>query len=406
MKKWERFSSNKFFIVLAALLLLVGSVLVTAFLLKQSNNTKDTATRKSETLSEEKFSAKPSLTIAMMGDMLAHDSVVAQARTPDGYDFSPYFKNIKPLHTDADVVFCNAETPVAGDTLGVSGYPTFNAPSAFARDLADAGCNVINLASNHIADKGQAGIDASIAIWREQKNVLAVSGANSSAEEQRKVQYFTVKDVKIAFLAFADFSNSPLPHNYSLNTYHDRTLVDELLAEAARQAEFVIVSLHWGDEGAVSPNSDQRSTAQYFADRGASLIVGTGPHVLQPFETITSQPIDGSVSRDVPVWFSLGNMLSSQLQLNELTGGVASQVFIKQKGTLTATSTEFMPTFMSYDWPTEDRAAERLATRSNLQLRPLKDVGTSVSGMFPQASEDERQAFVKATLGDRVTVRQ
>jgi poly-gamma-glutamate synthesis protein (capsule biosynthesis protein) len=87
------------------------------------------------------------VTFAAMGDMLAHDSVVAQARAANGsYDFTPYFSAIKPLYKGADAVFCNAEGLTTGEAFGISGYPAFNAPTEFARDLVlGAGCNVIGL---------------------------------------------------------------------------------------------------------------------------------------------------------------------------------------------------------------------------------------------------------------------
>ena len=55
---------------------------------------------------------------------------------------------------------------------------------------------------------------------------------------------------------------------------------------------------------------------------------------------------------------------------------------------------------MSYDWSTGDKAAGRLSTRSNLQLRSLSQSGTAVRDMFGQAySIGEREAYVKTVLG-------
>lgn len=330
----------------------------------------------------------------MMGDMLAHDSVNAQAKTASGYDYTPYFTSIKPLYKNADIVFCNPETPVAGDTYGVSGYPSFNAPSAFARDLVKgAGCNVINLASNHQADKGQAGIDASLAVWKDQKP-YAYSGMNSSAAEQNTVSYFTVDGVKIAFLAFMDFSNSTLPNSFSVNSYHDATLVQKLMAEARQNAEIVLVSAHWGTEDSNSVNADQRTAAQLFADNGATLIIGTGPHVEQAVATLTSS--DG---RSVPVWYSIGNMLSSQLGINGLTSGVALSDIDMSSGTPVVKNLAFAPTFMSYEWSAADKAAGNLLARHNLKLQPLSEANAAIQSMFGSGySAAERKAYLERVL--------
>jgi len=61
------------------------------------------------------------LRFAAMGDMLAHDSVVANAKTASGYDFTRYFSKIKNTYSNADIVFCNPETPAAGKNLALVG---------------------------------------------------------------------------------------------------------------------------------------------------------------------------------------------------------------------------------------------------------------------------------------------
>lgn len=343
--------------------------------------------------------------IAMMGDMLAHDSVNTQAKTSSGYDYTPYFTNIKPLYSSADVVFCNPEIPVAGDMYGVTGYPTFNAPSAFARDLVrGAGCNVINLASNHQADRGQAGVDASLDVWRGLKP-FAYSGMNSNQEEQNKVSYFTVKGVKIAFVAFADFSNALIPNSYSLNLFHDTALVERLMSEAKMNAQVVLVSAHWGVEDSNIVSASQIATAQMFVDNGASMIIGTGPHVEQAVSWLTSS--DG---RRVPVWYSIGNMLSSQLGINGLTSGIAhAEISIKNEKNPSITKLAFDPTFMSYRWSEADKASLNLPARKDLLLLPLDKAGSRIEEMFgSQYSVNERRAYLERVLDSKasqVTVR-
>lgn len=338
--------------------------------------------------------------LAMMGDMLAHDSVNAQAKTANGYDYKPYFTNIKPLYKDADVVFCNPETPVAGDTYGVSGYPTFDAPSAFARDLVQgAACNVINLASNHQADKGQAGIDASLDVWKGLQP-YAYSGMNSSATEQSTVSYFTVKGVRFAFVAFMDFSNAALPATYSVNTYHNTALVQQLMTEARQNAQVVLVSAHWGVEDSNTVSASQKATAQVFADNGATLIIGTGPHVEQAFETVTAS--DG---RSVPVWYSIGNMLSSQLGINGLTSGVALSDIDVSSSKPVVKNITFASTFMSYEWSAGDKAAVNLLARHNLKLQPLSEADDEIQAMFgANYSVAERKTYLQNVLGSSVTV--
>lgn len=346
--------------------------------------------------------AQNELRFAAMGDMLAHDTINQQAKQPIGYDYKPYFKLIKPLYDDADVVFCNPETLAAGQAYGISGYPAFNAPTEFARDLADkngAGCNLINLATNHIGDKTQAAIDTTLDVWDQQKP-LAISGANRSPDEQNTVHYFTKNGIKVAFLAFADYSNNKSVTSYGLNNYHADALLSELMTTAHSNADAVVVSMHWGTEDSNEINLDQQTTAQTLANLGADVIIGTGPHVVQKATWLTGQN-----GRKTLVWYSIGNMLSSQLKINELTGGVAGFTVKKLSTRIVVEQPTFKATFMSYDWSPTDKAAENLLARHNLTLQPLADAIGRPEAMFGnQYNVTERAQYLKNTLTSEASV--
>lgn len=374
---------------------------MSAYLILRPNSVH--APSKKSAASTAKTSSKPvqpTLRFAAMGDMLAHDTVNKQAASNGSYDYTAFFTSIKPLYRDADVVFCNPETIATGSQLGVSGYPTFNAPTEFARDLVGgAGCNLINMASNHMNDKGQTGIDANLTVW-DNLPVLAKSGSNRSAAEQQTVRYFTKNNIKVAFLAFADYSNNTSVTSYGLNIYHQTGLVDALMTEARNNADAVIVSMHWGTEDSTAVNTDQQAAAEHLAAIGADVIIGTGPHVLQ--ETTWLTAADGHKTL---VWYSIGNMLSAQLKLAELTGGVAGFTITKTPTTSTVTDPTFSPTFMSYDWSAADKAADNLLARNNLRLEPLGQATGRPEAMFgSQYSVAERTTYVHQTLTDKASL--
>lgn len=339
-------------------------------------------------------SLQPTLRFAAMGDMLAHDTVNKQAASNGSYDYASFFTSIKPLYKDADIVFCNPETIATGSQLGVSGYPTFNAPTEFARDLVSgAGCNLINLASNHMNDKGQTGIDANLTAW-DNLPVLAKSGSNRSAAEQQTVRYFTKNNIKVAFLAFADYSNNTSVTSYGLNSYHQAELVDALMTEARNNADAVIVSMHWGTEDSTAVNTDQQAAAQHLADMGADVIIGTGPHVIQ-----AATWLNGLNGHKTLTWYSIGNMLSAQLKIEELTGGVAGFTLVKKSSGVSVEQPTFKATYMSYDWSTADKAADNLLARHNLVLQPLANATGKPEAMFgSQYSVSERTQYVHQTL--------
>jgi len=336
------------------------------------------------------------VTFSAMGDMLAHDAVDISARTASGYDFTPYFTDVKSLYESTDVTFCNPETLVSGSAYTITGYPQFNAPTEFAHDLVSAGCDIFNYASNHVADKGQAALDASLDNWNSAKP-LAITGANRSQAEQDTVAYFTKNGIKFAFLAFADFSNLALPHPYSVNLYHDPALVEKLMKEARANADVVLVSMHWGTEDSSSVNDDQREASQRVANLGADIIIGTGPHVLQPVEQLT-RPDGGKTL----VWYSIGNMLSTQLWINELTGGVAKWTVTKRDDVVSVSDLAFDATFMSYSYNSLADGG-KLTLRGTLKLQPLAQASSGIAKWGGTVAE--RTQYVHDKLGSAVSLK-
>ncbi|UOR02565.1 CapA family protein [Leucobacter allii] len=338
--------------------------------------------------------------VIAMGDMLPHDSVNANALGADGgYDYGQFFAGLAPQLADADVTFCNQEVPSAGVDFGISGYPTFNAPAEFARDLHEVvGCDLVNTATNHTADQGVEGIAATRAVW-DGLGPVAVAGANRSAEEQRTVPVFEQGGASFALVSFAEYSNAPID-GVSLNLMEDDALVSELMAQAREVADVVIVSAHWGTEDSHEVNDQQRAFAQRVADLGADVILGTGPHVLQP-----AAWLDRADGGRTLVWYSLGNMLNTQLGLDQLTGVIAGfDVVPDGAGDYAIERPTGILTYMHYDWSAEEEAAGDLLARRNLSLGPLAGAGERLASTRFGVTPEQQIEASAAILGPDVEI--
>lgn len=335
-----------------------------------------------------------------MGDMLPHDSVNANAEKPGGgYDYGQFFAGIRGQLTDADVTFCNQEVPSAGVDFGISGYPTFNAPAEFAQDLHGVvGCDLVNLANNHNADKGAEGIAATRQVW-DKLTPAAVDGVNRNAEEQRTVPIFEQDGVKIALVSFAEFSNAPIDE-VSLNLMGDDALVQELMTKAREQADVVVVSAHWGTEDSHEVNDAQRAFAAKVADLGADVVIGTGPHVIQPV-----QWLDRAGGGKTLVWYSLGNMLNTQLGLDQRTGMIAGfDIARDDAGAITIEKPTAILTYMHYDWTAEEEAAGDLFARKDLSITPLADSDPLLARTRFGVTAPEQMTAMTEILGPDVTI--
>jgi poly-gamma-glutamate synthesis protein (capsule biosynthesis protein) len=359
---------------------LAGIVLVVVLLIgyfafrPNTKNAESADTTSSQPTSQGAGQQKPTATdkirLIATGDMLPHDTVNQAARTSVGYNYLPLFSKVTPYFKNADITYCNQESPSARQ-FAVSGYPTFNAPISFAHDLSTLGCNMINLANNHANDRGQAGIAATRQVW-DGLPTLAVAGTARSPAERNKIATFTKGGIKFAFLSYAKCSNSTLANSYGLNLL-SRSLVSSQIS-AARQAgaEMIIVGTHWCRENVSHQDADQEAWAKYLATKGVDIVIGTGPHWLQPVEQLPKAGGGKTL-----VWFSLGNFLSSQLEVNGLIGGIAVMEIDSKSHVVTDVG--FLPTYMHYEWTAAQAASGDLLARHNLQIYPLDQAAPALA---------------------------
>jgi poly-gamma-glutamate synthesis protein (capsule biosynthesis protein) len=328
-----------------------------------------------------------------VGDSLAFDTLNNVAKQPDGsYDYTPMMANFKTLFAKADVRVCNETTPAGGSTdgLAVSGYPTFNAPIGWNSSFANLGCNVINLASEHTFDKGQTAVNKMLNAWDSQKDILAVSGANRNTDEQSKIRYFSVKGLKFAYLAYTTASNNKPADPFSVNIYSDAQ-ADKELAEAHKSANLVIVSINWGTENDVNISADQDRIAQHLADNNADVVLGGGPRVLQP-----AKILNGKNNHQTLVWYSLGNFLNSELNLNNLIGGMAVMDFDITSQAIK--DPKLLPVYMHYEWTPQQKASSNLNARTNFQLYPLDQAAAPLAKSLNNTTVAAQMSYVKGII--------
>ena len=308
------------------------------------------------------------------GDFIAHDAVNQAAKKADGsYDYMPLMSRFTAVFQAADIRFCNDANLTAGAAYGISGYPKFNAPTEFARDMGKIGCNMVNVGTNHSFDRNQDAINASIDTWKAVPQTLAVVGHNRTMADHDVVQTFSVKGVKFAFLAYTTYLNvdAPVQNDYGVNVYSDAFAKKQIAAAKAEGAEVIIVSIRWGTEYSPGVTAAQRQTAQFLADQGVSLVLGHGPHVLAPVATLT-----GSGGNKTVVWYSLGNFLNTQISPETVVNGLG--VIDYDKTTKQITSMGFLPIYMHYEWTAAQAANEDLMARHNLGMYMLDDASQTL----------------------------
>jgi poly-gamma-glutamate capsule biosynthesis protein CapA/YwtB (metallophosphatase superfamily) len=249
-------------------------------------------------------------TVSVSGDLLMHTPLLDRALSNgggDNYDFTPFFKQVQPYIAGVDLGICHVETPMGPGPP--TGYPIFNTPTDLASSIARSGWDACDTASNHTLDQGTAGVEGTIKALH--KAGVEHTGSFRSERASKRPTILKVHGLKLGFVAYTDATNGiPPPHSYSVNTYDyndPQAGAEEILADVKRAhragADGVIVQLHWGFENDASPNRSQLTVAkQLTRSKLVTVVVGQGPHVVQPIERIHHKF----------VVFSEGNLVSNQ----------------------------------------------------------------------------------------------
>jgi poly-gamma-glutamate capsule biosynthesis protein CapA/YwtB (metallophosphatase superfamily) len=230
-----------------------------------------------------------------------------------------------------------------------TGYPLL-APQEALLELPAAGFDLLGLANNHAADAGLT------ALFETYRRLRAAGIAPLGAPENAYLPHYRqVNGLRLAFLAFnavaspgeagatvASLAEEAGPQSGGpagcacsgdaqarqavAPPAWDLERAAAAVQVARRQAEAVIVSLHWGYE--YQPRADPAQVA--IADRlfaaGADLIVGHHPHVVQE---IAAWP--RPIGEPGLVAYSLGNFLFDQGQ-GQTGTGLALRAFIDSRG--------------------------------------------------------------------------
>ena len=253
----------------------------------------------------------PTVRVFAAGDNLIHSPIYQQAKNKSsggGYNFDDAYRHVAKLVAPADLAILNQETPIAGDLFPLSNYPLFNSPTQLGDKMIALGFNVVSHSNNHILDKGEKGLLATLDYWRS-RNVL-VYGAYRDEESLNTIPTKEINGITFSFVGFMEHTNGlrlPEASTARLVYTSETETMRRLIQKANELSDVVVVSVHWGVEVTSTITEQQRSLARFFADCGADVVIGTQPHTLQSMEYLSNP--DGSRTF---VAYSLGNFISAQ----------------------------------------------------------------------------------------------
>ena len=233
------------------------------------------------------------ITIGMVGDIGLGRYITATARVKN--DFSWSFQKINPWLTQNDLNLGNLEGPI------INNCPTENnntfvfcADPKFVPYLSHF---VLNLNNNHILNYGLDGLNQTQSFLPQ----------NSFYDD------FLIKKINGLTFGFLGYDFITYPKT-------DPNTIIQKIKQVRPTVDFLIVSIHWGNEYLSQPELWRVNLAHQLIDAGADVIHGQHPHVWQGVETYKNKLI----------FYSFGNFIFDQDWSYDTTHSQIARVTFKK----------------------------------------------------------------------------
>ncbi len=221
----------------------------------------------------------PACRLVAVGDIMLSGAVAL--RYPGGAGAGRVFSDVVPVLRGGDIVFGNLETPLCSATGERS---LFRADPAMAEALSTAGFTILSLANNHILEYGPEGLRQSMAHLGP--HGIKILGAGTSQEEARKPVVIERNGLRVAFVGLGrTLQGQPDPDLPGFVEWEEARAI-EMIREARRQADVVVVSIHIGLMWVDYPKPAFKEAADHMLGAGASVILMHHAHVLQGFHAV------------------------------------------------------------------------------------------------------------------------
>jgi poly-gamma-glutamate synthesis protein (capsule biosynthesis protein) len=256
------------------------------------------------------------LKVIAVGDMML-DGTARPVLQENGYDHP--FVEVRKFFDGAHVVIGNLEGPLTtrGTPEQDKTYVFRSPPDKVGQALRNAGFTIVSLANNHTLDFGPDGLAQTI----EALDAVGIAhiGAGPNLKDARKPVIVEAAGARVALLAYS----LTLPEHFYAEANkpgtafgHEAYVRADVMA-ARKQADIVLVSFHWGQEGKTTLREYQTRLGHAAIDAGAAAVFGHHPHILQGIEQY----------KDGVILYSLGNFTFGSYSKDAQVSAVAELIF-------------------------------------------------------------------------------
>jgi poly-gamma-glutamate synthesis protein (capsule biosynthesis protein) len=187
--------------------------------------------------------------------------------------------------------------------------------------IMDTGFNVVLSATNHTWDKGKTGYRNTLDYWKNYPQITLL-GLNENEEDYNTINIVEKNNFKIAMFNYTYGLNgftlpSDMPYAVNLLDNKEKFLND--VESIEDEVDLTMCFLHIGTEYTYTPTTYQVNYINDLIDAGADIIICAHPHVVEPYGKVTTP--NGNTGL---VYYSCGNFISNQNEVDRVLGGMAS----------------------------------------------------------------------------------
>jgi len=189
-------------------------------------------------------------------------------------------------------------------TEGVKPFNLYAEPAETLKELKNRNIQLATFATNHTFDFGQKSIEYSLDCF-DQAGIQTL-GAGKKQSDAYEIIEVTYKKQTVALFNgyWYRTTNERKFNGYAYGTQSGVASLTNLMVEKVEEYKYknpqnrILMICHWGvDFKAIHP--EQRKIAKKLTAAGADLIIGHGPHFIQPIEIINHKKVLFSVGNGV-----------------------------------------------------------------------------------------------------------
>lgn len=241
--------------------------------------------------------------ILVTGDFVPRNRV--KNMTESG-DYS-YFDEVKSITSQVDYSIINFESPIVeGEAKPIDKTgPNLRCHSNAMKAVKYAGFNCVTLANNHFYDFGENGVLDTLKACNE--NNIDYVGGGINIEEAEKILYKEINGEILAVINICEHewsiatktAGGSAPLNLITNVHK--------IAEAKKNADYVLVIVHGGTEHYQLPTPRMKATYRFFIEAGADVVINHHQHCYSGYEEFNGKII----------YYGLGNFCFDKNRPND-----------------------------------------------------------------------------------------